>query len=98
MTQYITMLYPEQIESRDLLEEIFGSQPWEWSLFIANAISVFWGFNLLRFQLTVVSKAQTTVYQPNEGRTSLTLKQRLYNVVYFLMGKGYYASDAQFTA
>ena len=98
MALYFGLLYPQNATYRDLVGEIFADLPWEWSLFLANAVCVFWGLNLLRFQVKVVSKAQTTVHQPNEGRTSLTARQRLYNVVYFFMGKGYFATDAQFTA
>ena len=90
---YFVMLDPEHETTSALIRDVFNSRPWQWSLFVGNAFYIVWGIKLLAFQLNVVSKGHTTAYQPNEGRARLSRKQRLYNIVYFFMDWGYYATD-----
>ncbi len=64
-----------------------------WSVMAANAVSILWGTNLLNHQLRVISKGQTSFFQPNRGRTNFTFWQRCYNIILFLIGSRRYARD-----
>ena len=60
---------------------------------IANGLSVLWGVTLLNFQLKVISKGQTTFFQPHRGRTQFTFMQRFWNILLFLMGSKQFRRD-----
>ena len=90
---YIQYQFSEEQWSRDLAFAIFHHEPMLWSAMIANALSVFWGVTLLNFQLKVISKGQTTFFQPNRGRTRFTFLQRFWNILLFLIGSKGYRKD-----
>ena len=91
---YLCKLYEGQVFSTSLVWDIYNTHPWLWSMALANAVSAVWGIALLRFQLKVISKGHTTVYQPNKGRTALTNEQMARNIVHFIKGMPVYAVDS----
>lgn len=79
---------------KNTLSVMFFEDAWMLSVVIANMFSVFWGVNLIRFQLQLVSKGQLTAIQNLTKRESgLTSNDKLWNTVNFLMGKPPYAKD-----
>lgn len=66
---------------------IFTSNPMVWSLFVLNAFSIIWGLWLLRVQLLTIAKGQVLAYQPYYAHSSLTAKERIMNIVLFVLDK-----------
>ena len=90
---YIQSQFPGKQWSWQLVNAIFHNEPMLWSAMVANALSVLWGVTLLNFQLKVVSKGQTTFFQPQRGRTQFTTMQRFWNILLFLIGSKKYRKD-----
>ena len=90
---YIQYQFPGQHWSRELAFAIFHHEPMVWSAMIANGLSVLWGVTLLNFQLKVISKGQTTFFQPHRGKTQFTFMQRFWNILLFLMGSKQFRRD-----
>ncbi|XP_056018338.1 uncharacterized protein LOC125671597 isoform X2 [Ostrea edulis] len=88
---YVSRFYADRTWSSTLYT-MFWSDCWLLSLIAMNAASIFWGVNLLRFQLTLVSKGVTTVFM-RKSSSALTQQERLVNIFYFLIGKQPFAED-----
>jgi palmitoyltransferase len=88
---YISRSYSGQVWS-SVLYTMFWSDCWVMSLIAMNGVSIFWGVNLLRFQLTLVSKGVTTVFM-SKSKSALTQQERLLNIFHFLIGKQPFAED-----
>ena len=96
--QYVAFTYiqhqlPGQPWSRDLTLAVFHQEPMVWSAMVANGLSAVWGLTLLNFQLKIISKGQTTFFQPLRGRTQFNFMQRFWNILLFLRGSKSYRKD-----
>ncbi|XP_072050839.1 uncharacterized protein [Amphiura filiformis] len=69
-------------------------QCWLLALMMLNFASIFWGVNLLKYQLGVVSYGVTTVWKPHKCvHSRLPWRHRLNNVMNFLAGKRTLTAD-----
>lgn len=93
MVLYCSIVYTDK-NLLTMIGFMFWSDGWVLSMSAMNMVSLMWGVNLLRYQLTLVSKGQTTVFRSSESL--LTSNERLLNVVYFLMGHEPFAQDPMF--
>lgn len=89
----VQSLHPEEAISK-LLLDMFWNDGWVLSMVIQNIASVIWALSLIKFQLTVVGRAQTTFFQ--QKIVTLTPIEQLMNIINFLQGKQAYAKDYEF--
>ncbi len=66
---------------------MFHSDAWHLSLLLLNAVSIFWGVNLLLFQFNLIANGFTTFYQPRNNVDVLSTMEKFMNVLYFFIGK-----------
>ncbi|ELT89235.1 hypothetical protein CAPTEDRAFT_191019 [Capitella teleta] len=85
-TMYLGSVLEKEEWGLHLMWTIYNEHMWCWTIFIANVASAFWGAFLLKFQLSLVSRGHTTVYQPNAGRTRLSYDQMWQNIRAFFKG------------
>ena len=91
---YLRLEFPTDPYSWVTVGYVFSYYPVAWSLFIINAGSLLWGFWLMKVQLNVISKGGGIAsYKSHMFKSRLTIKQRLLNVIYFLLKKEPYALD-----
>ena len=88
---YLSLLHPDLAFFSDVMLASWSSHPATFFLMLGNAGSAMWLLTLLRFQLSVISRNMTTVWQPYRGASHLSLKQRCVNVINFLRGKAMYS-------
>ncbi|KAK2161494.1 hypothetical protein LSH36_115g01007 [Paralvinella palmiformis] len=89
---YMRTIYRGRQIDKTIILDIFYYMPWHWTLLVGNIVSLVPGFGNLAYLLYTVSKAHT-VPPVNITSSKLTFKQRFYNIVYFAMGWGFYATD-----
>ncbi|KAL4240396.1 hypothetical protein ACF0H5_001187 [Mactra antiquata] len=85
--------YPDDTWSV-ILSNMFWTDCWVLSMVLLNIASVAWASSLIRFQLSVVGRAQTTYFQ--QKIVTLTPIEQLMNIINFLQGKQFYAKDYEF--
>ncbi|XP_060075347.1 uncharacterized protein LOC132555028 [Ylistrum balloti] len=95
IAMYCFIVYPDK-SGGEMLYYMFWSDGWVLSMAVMNIGSLIWGVNLLRYQLSLVSKGYTTVFKGSES--ILTSNERLLNIMYFLMGYEPFAQDPLFCA
>ncbi|XP_013419172.2 putative ZDHHC-type palmitoyltransferase 5, partial [Lingula anatina] len=79
------------------VKSAFNQHAWVLSLSVLNLGSILWGLKLLKFQLSLVSKGYTTVFQPHfQKGCGLSKLEMVLNVIYFIAGKGLYLKDPLF--
>lgn len=84
---YVTTIYPQHEFNWTLAMVIFTSNPVVWSLFVLNAFSIIWGVWLIRVQLLTIAKGQVLAYQPYYAHSNLTAKERIMNIVRFVLNE-----------
>ncbi|XP_041363500.1 palmitoyltransferase ERF2-like [Gigantopelta aegis] len=88
---YCQLLYSLALGETLLL--LFHTDGWLFSLTILNSISVFWGVQLLYFQLNIISKGYTTYFQPRDNIDILTASEKFMNVLCFLLKRKSYIEN-----
>lgn len=82
-----------------ILYILFYDDAWTFSLALANAVSILWGLNLIRFQLSVVSKGQlTAIHVYTKKQSALTTEEKFWNIINFLRFRPPYAKDPYLAA
>ncbi|KAH3869874.1 uncharacterized protein LOC127868131 [Dreissena polymorpha] len=85
--KYANMKYTE------IFATMFWKDGWVLSMMFLNCFSVIWACSLLKYQLTVVSRGQTTYFA--RDMSTLTQTEKFVNLFNFLMGKPLFASDLE---
>ena len=91
---YLALLHSDQPTFSDVLLVSWSACPATFFLMLGNAGSGTWLLTLIRFQLSVISRGMTTVWQPYRGATRLSQAQRVSNVVNFLRGRSLQAEPS----
>lgn len=91
---YAADKYPDKKFSEMILD-MFWTEGWLLSMVFLNIGSIIWAISLVKFQLNVVARGQTTYFQ--QKVSTLTSIDKLYNVIYFLQGKPVYVTDIEMT-
>lgn len=89
---YVAAKYPEKKFSEMILD-MFWTDGWLLSMVLLNLGSIIWAISLVKYQLNVVARGQTTYFQ--QKISTLTSIDKLYNVIYFLQGKSVYVTDIE---
>ncbi|CAC5366733.1 ZDHHC13_17 [Mytilus coruscus] len=98
ITIYISMVTIDITWGR-ILYILFYDDAWTFSLALANAVSILWGLNLIRFQLSVVSKGQlTAIHVYTKKQSALTTEEKFWNIINFLRFRPPYAKDPYLAA
>lgn len=77
-----------------MLINMFWDEGWLLSMVLLNIASIAWAISLVKYQLDVVARGQTTYFQ--HLSSTLTPVDKALNILYFLRGKRVYASDTEF--
>ena len=87
---YVQRQYPD-FKFLHVLGYMWVQDCWPLSMAVLNVGSVIWALSLVKFQLTVIARGQTTFFQ--QKISTLTPPEQFVNVMNFLLGKPVFASD-----
>jgi hypothetical protein len=77
-----------------MLVDMFWDDCWVLSMVVMHIFSIIWAVSLIKFQLDIVARGQTTYFQ--QKISTLTAVDKLFNIIYFLQGKAAYRTDFEF--
>jgi len=85
---YLHLLYAgRQLFDWAVITDLFATCPMTWSLFVLNGMSIFWCLFVLHTQIAAISKGRLRAYQSYRERSWLSKRQRLMNIVNFLLNR-----------
>ena len=90
---YVTSKYPGK-QYTTMFVDMFWDDCWVLSMVLLNICSIIWAISLIKFQLEVIGRGQTTYFQ--QRISTLTAVDKLFNILYFLQGKPVYRTDFEF--
>jgi len=91
---YLQLVYAgRQLFDWAVIMDIFATCPMTWSLFVLNGMSIVWCMFVLHTQITAVSKGRLRAYQSYRARSWLSKRQRLMNIINFLLNESPHMRD-----
>ncbi|KAK6187433.1 hypothetical protein SNE40_005464 [Patella caerulea] len=85
----------DRLPIHEMVGQLFLHDSWLLSLMIMNVLSMVWGVNLLRTQFAVIAEGLTNYFRPAGYESVLTAKEKMLNIVYFMLAKPPYVKNPQ---